>query len=513
MCSVVVYVFIIITCIKILLIPSYSSTDFEVHRNWLATTYTLPINQWYTATHSEWTLDYPPLFAWFEYILAHIAVYVDNHIVDIHAHNYYKYTTILFQRFSVIATDAVLAFAVYKYCSIHSRVSSGIGIISFVVLCHPALLLVDHVHFQYNGMLLGILILSCTYIQTGHNDILGGVLFAVLLCFKHIFLYIAPVYFVYLLRHYCMHTHTQQNITTNNTLHEFIWRLFKLGCAVLSVFVITLVPWMYSIGDVFVRLFPFQRGLSHAYWAPNIWAIYNTIDRVAYAIARRLGYNSITVRVSSTSGLVSIIDHAILPSVTPTHTAILTLATMAPALYNLWKYPHPKMFIPSLLYCSMCSYMFGWHVHEKAILLIVLPFAAICTWSTMHTTYYIILSYCSTISIFPLLFTHTEAYTKFLVCTVYHVIAYMLLYTYQQHHNKSFNGILNINHIIYLSASIPTLIITNIILPCYFPQLEFAPLLCISVYCAVGMVYIWMKLFTCIHTYQHHAPQTQNKDA
>ena len=60
---------------------------------------------------SQWTLDYPPLFAGFEFLLSQVAVLVDPQIVKISADGYASYAAVVFQRLSVIATDLVFIYA------------------------------------------------------------------------------------------------------------------------------------------------------------------------------------------------------------------------------------------------------------------------------------------------------------------------------------------------------------------------------------------------------------------
>lgn len=142
------------------------------------------------------------------------------------------------------------------------------------VFMSPGLLIIDHIHFQYNGLMYGLLILSLVLARKKSTILWSGFLFAALLCMKHIYLYLAPAYFVFLLRAYCLGPKSIFNIRFGNSL--------KLGTGIVAIFGAAFGPFAYwgQIPQLLTRLFPFSRGLCHAYWAPNVWAMYSFTDRI-----------------------------------------------------------------------------------------------------------------------------------------------------------------------------------------------------------------------------------------
>ena len=182
---------------KLLLMPAYHSTDFEVHRNWMALTHSLPLSRWYAEATSEWTLDYPPLFAWFERLLALGAPYFDAAMLQISAVPYASPPTVAYQRLTVVVVDALLgAWRLSRADA--SAAAALVAAPAALAFADAGLLIVDHVHFQYNGLLLGVLLLSVADVRAGRER-RGAVGSAALLCAKHLFP-AAPLYFCHLLQ-------------------------------------------------------------------------------------------------------------------------------------------------------------------------------------------------------------------------------------------------------------------------------------------------------------------------
>ncbi|OBT83288.1 dolichyl pyrophosphate Glc1Man9GlcNAc2 alpha-1,3-glucosyltransferase [Pseudogymnoascus sp. 03VT05] len=480
---------VLATAFKVLLFPAYKSTDFEVHRNWLAITNSLPVQEWYYENTSEWTLDYPPFFAYFEWLLSQVGRLVDPEMVQVYNLNYESWQTVYFQRATVIITELVLVYALHLYVKTSpASTKRAARVAALSILFSPGLLIIDHIHFQYNGFLYGLLILSLVLARKKSTLLLSGILFAVLLMFKHIYLYLAPAYFVYLLRAYCLGPKSIFHIRFGNTI--------KLGVSILAVFAAALGPFAYwgQIPQLLSRLFPFSRGLCHAYWAPNVWAMYSFTDRVLIYVAPHIGLPvDASALQSVTRGLVGDTAFAVLPHITPSTTFALTLVFQAIPLIRLFLDPTWPTFIGATTLCAYASFLFGWHVHEKAILLILIPASLIALRDRRYLGAFRPLAVAGHVSLFPLLYTPAEFPIK-----VLYTLAWLLVFLLAFDHlapasDRSRVFLLDRFSLLYIAVSIPLVAYCSLVHGLVWgAKYEFLPLMFTSSYAAVGVVGSWV---------------------
>ncbi|XP_050330719.1 probable dolichyl pyrophosphate Glc1Man9GlcNAc2 alpha-1,3-glucosyltransferase isoform X1 [Bactrocera neohumeralis] len=479
-------IFALSSAVKILLIPSPHSTDFEVHRNWLAITHSLPISKWYYENTSNWTLDYPPFFAYFEWLLSYAASFVDPQMVVVTNLNYASTATIYFQRCSVIIVDLVFAVGVRRSLRALkiTQSSSQSFAATMLLLFNVGLSFVDHMHFQYNGFLFGILLLSISFLLE-ERYLLAAFTFASLLMFKHIFLYMAPAFAVYLLKFYCLDSKCTRNA---------IICIAKLAIVGLTPIIAAFGPFYNQMDQVFSRLFPFKRGLTHAYWAPNFWALYNTADKV---VAKLLRIPS-PIGPSTTSGLVQEFEPQFLPNITPRTTFVLTLLFMLPILIKLFAYTSKSeskaTFLRAVVICSCSSFMFGWHVHEKAILMCLLPLCLLFVLLPTDATYAYWLSIFGYFSLFPLLHQSCVLLLRYALYLAYVAFMYGQLANLYPNERQTK---LHVLEKLYTVGCVLIPIYEHFISPFLHldKTLPFLPLLLTSLYCGLAVTYFFIRYY------------------
>lgn len=356
------------------------------------------------------------------------------------------------------------------------------------IMLSPGLLIIDHIHFQYNGCMYGILIASLVLARKKSTVLASGLLFAVLLCMKHIYLYLAPAYFVFLLRTYCLSPKSIFRIQFLNCV--------KLGAGIVAVFGTAFGPFALKgqIPQILSRLFPFARGLCHAYWAPNVWAIYSFIDRALIVLAPRIGLAVKADALQSvTRGLVGDTSFAVLPDISPRTCFGLTLLFQTIPLIKLFFQPSWDNFIGAVTLCGYASFLFGWHVHEKAILLVVIPFSLIALKDRRYLSAFRPLAVAGHVSLFPLLFTLAEFPIK-TVYTVFWLILFLMVFDrLAPASTRPRFFLFDRFSTLYIAVSIPLILYCSLVHGAVFGKsYEFLPLMFTSSYSAIGVVGSWV---------------------
>eukprot|EP00741_Cyanophora_paradoxa_P013342 tig00020684_g12885.t1 len=186
--------------------------DFEAQRHWMEVTANLPLADWYRNTTDNdllyWGLDYPPLTAYHSYAMGKMFQIVHPPLVQLHRSRGIEGDYIRFlMRSTAWLSDVIVFFPAIVVC-VHTLFGhlprkSQMGVLLRLLL-QPALILIDHGHFQYNCISLGLAVFSVAALGKD-RVILGAVVFCLSLGYKHMGMYYVPAvagfYIGHCLRH------------------------------------------------------------------------------------------------------------------------------------------------------------------------------------------------------------------------------------------------------------------------------------------------------------------------
>lgn len=151
------------------------------------------------------------------------------------------------------------------------------------------------------------------------------------------------------------------------------------------------------------------------------------------------------------------------------------------------------MFVGAVTLCGYASFLFGWHVHEKAVLLVIIPFSLLALKNRRYLGAFRPLAVAGHVSLFPLLFTAAEFPTK-TVYSVFWLILFLLVFDQLAPASSQARVfLLDRFSLLYIAVTIPLIIYCSLIHELAFgARYEFIPLMFISSYSAIGVAGSWV---------------------
>lgn len=340
----------------------------------------LPISQWYFHDLEYWGLDYPPLTAYHSWLLGRFGALIDPSWFALHTSRGIESPTLkVFMRATVIVSEYLIyipaAVIFVRRLSKLQGVNTWVASVALAgILMQPGTILIDHVHFQYNTVMLGLVLASMSSVLAG-RFMWSCVFFVLALGFKQMALYYAPAIFAYLLG-IC--------IFPRINLPRFLGIAIATAISFALLFTPILLGALYNANrgidsrpDLFGHFAPlpifseYSFRLDHKAWYyPIVQQIAQIIHRV-FPFARGLFEDKVANFWCALNVVVKLkkYDSGILQRAS----LIATLGAIAPPCLLIFVRPRKEVLPLALSATAWGFFLFSFQVHEKSVLLPLMP--------------------------------------------------------------------------------------------------------------------------------------------
>jgi len=258
----------------------------------------------------------------------------------------------------------------------------------FLSICAPPLLIIDYAHFQYNCVSLGLTVWAIMAILTGKTTF-GAILFTLAVNHKQMSLYHSVSFFCYL-------------FGTVIIRDGSFGTAFRVGTCIVSTLGLMWLPFGDRVPNVLNRVFPIKRGVFEDK-VGTFWYVLDRFIKLKGVIPDHT--------LARTCGIVTF--SMLLPSA-------IHLLTSASSARNT-KESLNRTFLINMFTSSLIFFLFSYHVHEKSIMLAVLPAVLLLQWFPFAMVWFILVS---SFSLFPLMKQEGSHYALIFLMIVFALSSY-----------------------------------------------------------------------------------------